>query len=136
NCCISNSIFLIFCYTYLRLFIYFRRIVYMYTFYVNGVEIKTEKEEKMLPFLRETMGLTSVKNGCSEGACGTCMILVDGKPTKACVLTTAKSDGKQIITVEGLSKREKEVYGYAFAHVGAVQCGFCTPGMVISAKGL
>ena len=108
----------------------------MYTFYVNGVEIKTEKEEKMLPFLRETMGLTSVKNGCSEGACGTCMILVDGKPTKACVLTTAKSDGKQIVTVEGLSKREKEVYGYAFAHVGAVQCGFCTPGMVISAKGL
>ncbi len=107
----------------------------MYQFYVNGQEIQTDAEEKMLPFLRN-MGLTSVKNGCSEGACGTCMVLVDGKATKACVLTTKRADQKHIVTVEGLSDREKEVYGYAFAKAGAVQCGFCTPGMVISAKGL
>lgn len=107
----------------------------MYKFYINGTEVQTEKNEKMLFFLRN-MGLTSVKNGCSEGACGTCMVLVDGKTTKACILTTEKAEGKHIITVEGLTEREKKVYGYAFAHAGAVQCGFCTPGMVISAKGL
>lgn len=107
----------------------------MYKFYINGTEVQTEKKEKMLSFLRN-MGLTSVKNGCSEGACGTCMVLVDGKTTKACILTTEKAEGKHIITVEGLTEREKKVYGYAFAHAGAVQCGFCTPGMVISAKGL
>ncbi len=107
----------------------------MYKFYINGTEVQTEKKEKMLFFLRN-MGLTSVKNGCSEGACGTCMVLVDGKTTKACILTTEKAEGKHIITVEGLTEREKKVYGYAFAHAGAVQCGFCTPGMVISAKGL
>ena len=98
----------------------------MYKFYINGTEVQTEKKEKMLFFLRN-MGLTSVKNGCSEGACGTCMVLVDGKTTKACILTTEKAEGKHIITVEGLAEREKKVYGYAFAHAGAVQCGFCTP---------
>lgn len=109
---------------------------YMYSFIVNGNKVLTEKNEKMLMFLRNTLGLTSVKNGCEQGACGTCMVLVDGKPTKACVLTTARAEGKELVTVEGLSPREKEVYGYAFTSVGAVQCGFCTPGMVISAKGL
>lgn len=108
----------------------------MYTFMVNGEKVSTEKDEKLLPFLRETLGLTSVKNGCSEGACGTCMIILDGKAMKACVLKTSKLEGKEVVTVEGLSDREKEVYGYAFSSVGAVQCGFCTPGMVISAKAL
>lgn len=108
----------------------------MYEFIVNGQAISTEKDQKMLGFLRETLGLTSVKNGCSEGACGTCMILVDGKPTKACILSTAKAVGKSIVTLEGLTDREKDVYGWSFVHAGAVQCGFCTPGMVISAKGL
>ena len=82
------------------------------------------------------MNLTSVKNGCSEGACGTCMVLVDGVAKKACVLKTSKLVDKNIITVDGLTDREKDVYGYAFMEAGAVQCGFCTPGMVISAKGL
>ncbi len=108
----------------------------MYTLSINGQTVQTEKEEKLLTFLRETLGLTSVKNGCSEGACGTCMILVDGKPTKACVLKTSRCEGKKILTCEGLSPRERSVYAYAFTHCGAVQCGFCTPGMVISAKGL
>lgn len=108
----------------------------MYEFIVNGQAVSTEKDEKMLGFLRETLDLTSVKNGCSEGACGTCMVLVDGKPTKACILSTKRAVGKSIVTLEGLSDREKDVYGWSFVHCGAVQCGFCTPGMIISAKGL
>ncbi len=108
----------------------------MYEFIVNGQPVATDLDQKLLFFLRETLGLTSVKNGCAEGACGTCTILVDGKATKACVLKTSRCTGKNIITCEGLSDREKDVYAYAFTHCGAVQCGFCTPGMVMSAKGL
>ena len=77
-----------------------------------------------------------MKDGCSEGACGTCTVLIDGKPTKACVPQTDKLEGKTILTVEGLSDWEKEVYTWAFGEAGAVQCGFCIPGMVISAKAL
>lgn len=108
----------------------------MSNFIVNGHHVTATKKQKLITFLRDTLGYTSVKNGCSEGACGTCMVIVDGKATKACVLSTNQLDGKKIITVEGLSLREKDVYGYAFSEAGAVQCGFCTPGMVISAKGL
>jgi len=87
-------------------------------------------------FLRDDLRLTSVKEGCGEGACGTCMVLVDGKTMRACIPAVSKLEGKNVITVEGLSEREKEVYAYAFAAMGAVQCGFCIPGMIISAKGL
>ena len=106
------------------------------TMTVNGRQGGSEKDEKLLTFLRETLGLTSVKNGCSEGACGTCMILVDGKPTKACILSTARAAGKSIVTCEGLSPRERDVYAWAFTSCGAVQCGFCTPGMIMSAEAL
>ena len=108
----------------------------MATFTVNGTTVQVEQNTKALPYLRDVLGLTSVKNGCAEGACGACMVLVDGKPTRICVQKTDQLDGKNLLTVEGLSQREKEVYAYAFAHVGAVQCGFCIPGMIISAKGL
>jgi selenium-dependent xanthine dehydrogenase len=108
----------------------------MSTFYVNGNSVTTEKNQKLLDYLRETLNLTSVKNGCGEGACGTCMVLLDGVATKACVLRTNRLEGRSVVTVEGLSAREKEVYAYSFSKAGAVQCGFCTPGMVISAKGL
>ena len=108
----------------------------MAKFVVNGKEYSVENNQKLLRFLRDELCLTSVKDGCSEGACGTCHVLIDGKPTKACVPQTDKLEGKTVITVEGLSSREKEVYAYAFAKAGAVQCGFCIPGMVISAKGL
>ena len=108
----------------------------MFTFTVNGKTVTSHKDQKLLPFLRDDLRLTSVKNGCSEGACGTCMVLVDGKARKACVLETSKLEGKSILTVEGLSPRERDVYAYAFSEAGAVQCGFCIPGMVISAKGL
>jgi aerobic-type carbon monoxide dehydrogenase small subunit (CoxS/CutS family) len=107
-----------------------------YTFTVNGKRVSTSKQTSMLRFLRDELHLHSVKDGCSEGACGACMILVDGKPTRACVLKTQRAVGKEIVTVEGLTDLEKEAFVYAFGVSGSVQCGFCTPGMVISAAGL
>ena len=107
-----------------------------YSFVVNGVPCSTEEEKPLLRYLRDELRLTSVKDGCSEGACGTCTILVDGKAVKACVLSTKRAAGKEIVTVEGLSEAEREAFVYAFGAVGAVQCGFCIPGMVMSAKGL
>ena len=108
----------------------------MATFVVNGKTVTTEKNQKLLRFLRDELRLTSVKDGCSEGACGTCTVLVDGKATRACIMTTDKLEGKTVITAEGLSDFEKEAYTYGFGEAGAVQCGFCIPGMVMAAKGL
>jgi selenium-dependent xanthine dehydrogenase len=108
----------------------------MAAFTVNGTAVTVVKNQKLLRYLRDTLHLTSVKDGCSEGACGTCTVLIDGKPTKACVMQTDKLEGRSVVTVEGLSEFEKDVYTYAFGKAGAVQCGFCIPGMVLSAKGL
>ena len=107
-----------------------------YSFIVNGKSVETAENKSLLRFLRDDLGLHSVKDGCSQGACGTCTVIVDGKTTRACVLTTAKAVGKSILTVEGLSLREKEAFVYAFGVKGSVQCGFCIPGMVISGKAL
>ena len=85
----------------------------MATFSVNGKTVTVEKNQKLLRYLRDTLGLTSVKDGCSEGACGTCTVLIDGKPTKACVPQTDKLEGKAVLTVEGLSEFERRVYTYA-----------------------
>lgn len=85
-----------------------------YSFTVNGNVIETDKDKSLLRFLRDDMKLKSVKDGCSQGACGTCTIIVDGKATRACILTTKRAVGKNIITVEGLSDREKEAFVYAF----------------------
>ncbi len=108
----------------------------MTTLQINGQEISTSKDVNLLEFLREELDITSVKNGCSEGACGACMVLVDGKASRACLLQLPKLEGKKVLTVEGLSPREKDVFAWAFSSAGAVQCGFCMPGMVMSAKGL
>lgn len=108
----------------------------MYHLIVNGIEREVEKDQKLIQYLRDELKLKSVKDGCSEGACGTCTILVDGKATKSCVLPVSKFEGKNIVTVEGLSEQEKEVYVYAFGEAGAVQCGFCIPGMVMCGKAL
>jgi len=108
----------------------------MATFTVNGKCVTAEKNQKLIRYLRDELRLTSVKDGCSEGACGTCTVLVDGKATKACVFNTDKMEGKTVLTVEGLSELEKQAYVYAFGEAGAVQCGFCTPGMIMAAKGL
>ena len=108
----------------------------MYTFKVNGQEVQTEKKLSLLRFLRDEMHITSVKDGCSQGACGTCTVLIDGEPRKSCVPTTDKMEGKEVITVEGLTDWEAKVYTYAYGKAGAVQCGFCIPGMVICTKAL
>ena len=76
------------------------------------------ENQKLIRYLRDTLHLTSVKDGCSEGACGTCHVLIDGKPTKACVPQTEKLEGKTIVTVEGLSDWEKQVYVFAFGEAG------------------
>ena len=108
----------------------------MASFFVNGTPVTVEKNQKLMRYLRDTLRLTSVKDGCSEGACGTCTVLIDGKAVKACAQQTDKLEGRHIMTVEGLSDFEKETYAYAFGEAGAVQCGFCIPGMVMCAKGL
>lgn len=108
----------------------------MFELLVNGAKRYSEVNKKLIDFLRDDLCLTSVKNGCKEGACGTCMVLIDGIACKACVQELKNLNGKSILTVEGLSQREKDVYSYAFLSSGAVQCGFCMPGMVISAKAL
>ncbi len=108
----------------------------MYKVCINGNEYISEKDKKLLPYLRDDLRLTSVKDGCSEGACGTCMVLIDGQATKACTQKLSKLEGKKIITIEGLRPEEMAVYEHCFAEAGAVQCGFCIPGMVIAAKAL
>ena len=108
----------------------------MAEFLVNGKPVRAEKNQKLLRFLRDELHLTSVKDGCSEGACGTCHVIIDGKLTKACVPSTDKLEGKSVLTVEGLSDFEKEAFVFAFGEAGAVQCGFCIPGMVMAAKAL
>lgn len=108
----------------------------LHTFVVNGNTVRTESTRKLLHFLREDLNLTGTKDGCSEGACGTCTVIIDGKATKSCLIPLSRVEGKEIITIEGLSQREKDVYSYCFTEQGAVQCGFCTPGMIMSAKAL
>ena len=108
----------------------------MVTLEINGTLIRTDVDKNLLSFLRDDMKIKSVKDGCSEGACGTCSVLIDGVSKRACTQSVQKLDGKRVVTVEGLSDYEKQVYAYCFAKAGAVQCGFCIPGMVISAKGL
>lgn len=108
----------------------------MTTLTVNGQVYTCQEDMRLLDFLREELRITSVKDGCSSGACGTCTVLVDGKKVKACVQKVSRFEGASIVTVEGLSEREKAAFVSAFADAGAVQCGFCIPGMVISGKAL
>lgn len=103
---------------------------------VNNRQYNITENTTLMRFLRDDLRLTSVKDGCSQGACGTCTVLVDSKAQKACLFPISKYDGKSILTVEGLSNYEKQVYAYAFSSAGAVQCGFCIPGMVLCAKAL
>lgn len=107
-----------------------------FTFTVNGVERTTTQNKPLLRYLRDDLHIHSAKDGCSEGACGTCTIHVDGAAVKACVLTTALAAGRNIVTVEGLPEDVREAFVYAFGAVGAVQCGFCIPGMVMAGVAL
>lgn len=108
----------------------------MYIVNINGRDYESAHDKKLLRFLRDDLRLTAAKDGCSEGVCGTCTVLVDGKKTKACVTSLSKLEGRKVLTVEGINPEEMAVYEYCFAEAGAVQCGFCIPGMIISAKSL
>lgn len=108
----------------------------MYELTVNNETYRVEEDKRLLDFLRDDLRLTSVKDGCAQGICGTCTVLVDGKKVKSCTRKISQFAGKSILTVEGLSEHEKAIYVNAFQNAGAVQCGFCIPGMVIAAKSL
>ena len=108
----------------------------MYTLNINGQVVTTDKKQSLLRFLRDELHLTSVKDGCSQGACGACTVIIDGETCKACVPSTDQLEGKKIITIEGLTEWESKVYTYAYGEAGAVQCGFCIPGMVMCTKAL
>ncbi len=109
------------------------------SFKLNGKDMKMEIKPQLLllDMLREELGLTGTKNGCGEGDCGACTVLFDGKPICSCLALAVNADGHEITTVEGLGSEEKlDPLQQAFIDEGAVQCGFCTPGMLLSAKAL
>lgn len=101
-------------------------------------EVLVKPQQTLLEVLRETVGLTGTKSGCNEGSCGACTVLVDNKPTLACSTLAIAAEGKEIMTIEGLAGEDGKLHPIqqSFVEVGAVQCGFCTPGMVLSAKSL
>ncbi len=106
---------------------------------INKKEYSVQVEEKwtLLYVLREVLGLTGTKEGCGTSDCGACKVLVDGKALNSCSLLALKMVGKDITTIEGLGSSDKpHPIQEAFVEAGAVQCGFCTPGMVISTKAL
>jgi carbon-monoxide dehydrogenase small subunit len=108
-------------------------------FQVNGAdyEIFVEPRETLLQVLREKLGLTGTKQGCDLGDCGACTVVVEGKPTLACLTLAIEMEGKEILTIEGLSSNGKlNPLQQAFMDEGAVQCGYCTPGMIMSATAL
>jgi carbon-monoxide dehydrogenase small subunit len=105
--------------------------------HVNGEEVSvlTEIHKTLLEVLREDLGLTGTKRGCDLGACGACTVLIDDAPQLSCLTLAADVQGKKITTIEGLSHPgEIHPLQRAFVEKGAIQCGFCTPGMILMAK--
>lgn len=107
---------------------------------VNGFPYKVEVEPRrtLLELIREDLELTGTKEGCGLGECGTCTVLLDGKAIKSCITLAVKANGKEVTTIEGLEGADGTLHPIqqAFIDHGAIQCGFCTPGMVLSAKAL
>ncbi|KUK80767.1 (2Fe-2S)-binding protein [Mesotoga sp. B105.6.4] len=109
------------------------------SFILNNEKHTQEVREDMrlLDFLRDEMGLTGTKEGCGEGECGACTVIIDGKAVNSCLVLVPEIDGSEVVTVEGLSRSgELDPIQQTFIDEGAVQCGFCTPGMIMSAKAL
>jgi aerobic carbon-monoxide dehydrogenase small subunit len=109
------------------------------TLFVNGErhDLKVDVRKTLLDVLRNDLGLTGTKKGCDVGECGACTVLLDAKPVTSCLILAVDAHGQTIITVEGLS-RDGELHPLqkAFIREGAIQCGYCTPGMLISGIGL
>ena len=106
---------------------------------INGkkIEKETDPGKRLLDFLRDDMGLTGVKEGCSEGECGACTVILDGKAVTSCTVYAGKVMDREILTIEGLEENgELDVLQKAFIQNGAIQCGFCTPGMILSCRAL
>jgi aerobic-type carbon monoxide dehydrogenase small subunit (CoxS/CutS family) len=106
---------------------------------VNGARysIDADGDRSLLSVLRDDLGLTGAKYGCGEPQCGACVVLVDGDPTPACVTAATAVQGRQILTIEGLaSQGELHPLQQAFLQVGALQCGYCTPGMIMASVAL
>ncbi len=106
---------------------------------VNGedYELSIPPNRTLLEVLREDLALTGAKEGCQDGSCGSCTVLLDGKPVRSCLILAIEAEGREILTIEGLSKGEElHPLQEAFVNYGAVQCGFCTPGMILTAKAL
>ena len=106
---------------------------------VNGAwrEVETRPDRLLLDLLREELGLTGTKKGCAEGACGACTVIMNGRPVLSCLIPALKANGAEMITIEGLAEEGRlHPLQQAFLEEGAVQCGYCTPGMLLSAKAL
>lgn len=109
------------------------------SFVVNGLErsLGVRPDLRLLDVLREHLNLTGAKEGCGEGECGACTVLLDGKPVNSCLVLVGQVEGRHVTTIEGLS-RENEMHPLqrAFINEGAIQCGYCTPGMILAAKSI
>src|SRR5262249_18708816 len=108
------------------------------SFSVNGAAASAPESMVLLSALRDELGLTGAKLGCGEGACGACTVLIDGAPVRSCQRTAGSAEGRQITTIEALSADRSQLHPVqrAFAEEGAAQCGFCTPGMVLTTVAL
>ena len=108
-------------------------------FTVNGesVEVAVTPNRTLIQVLREDLGLTGTKHGCGLGDCGACTVIMDGVPVNSCLVLAVQARGREIVTIEGLTGNGKlHPLQTAFIDKGAIQCGFCTPGMILSAKAL
>jgi carbon-monoxide dehydrogenase small subunit len=106
---------------------------------VNGAEVRAQvpADRTLLRFLREDLGLTGAKEGCGEGECGACTVLLDGDPVCSCLVLAVQAADREVTTIEGLARAGGlDPVQQAFVDVGAIQCGFCSPGMILAARAL